>query len=1804
MIATQAAGSRQQSRFLALMSDYERTLELVETAQDSAGRSSQQFAKYADSVEYSVKRLSNTWEQFRVNLLSSDLYKGFIDNINTLLEKISDFNVWDWTKLLTVFFTVGQSSVKSFLSGAQQAFSNITPALQKGMISKLPDKFSETSVAQRFILGAPSQKRIDKDTEAEYNRQNIEYGKQSENFITAQKKAYDEQVKLQRQISEVTGQKKDLTEIEQRYVYDLKEELKVQKDIQKEAKESYENLQKPSKEAVRESEALKLMKDPATSAAQFQAIGAAAGAAFTAAFTTSMMTDDPGKVFTSTLLGGATAAIPGIVNIFSAEFSATGDIGSAIGASLKGGLKAAAVVLIIAGIATAIKAGTKALNEHNEKVLETESGYYRATKKLEKLKEEEERLGNEAYKTASQAEKTSKAYEDLASKTKELEELRNKVLLTSDETARLTEVSNEIAKIAPELVAAYDVEGNAVITLKDSYSELLEVKKQNMLQDQLVSDEANQKYTKNAMEQAFVSRKRAQELYNLVQNPTDILGKTLQFISIQSSAGLPIKLAKELANSWVRESGQLGLPEIGLNSTDLKQFGALFKEISVSFEDFEFLQEVEDEDVLSKLLAALQKSPDLVESYNKVLEEVNNDYTSLDQEIKNAINNYVQSSKNKVTTELQLNSDLYNAQTDKSVQNFMIDYVLQSAGLLNVTEEELRKRFKEYLQTQPLILEDEDDYEDAYQDWISNLFENIEINTDNLGDTFTAAIISIISQLGNLKLDLPQLAEYILKSTGGDENNPIFQTWLGQNATRIAAYNKKVEEAAEVVGATVRSGTGDILTASDARVSNILSEQNAGNFVEKLNTWAEAGRVNEFFNILSGLSSEQQRKLFEQDWSAIASSEYEAYINTLAKEWEHAPEDIENIVKKINLYDIIPANTDALKDDVKERIEIYDKYDKKIKAMQTAGDSWAKNGKVSASGIESLYNAGFDVFKLINKDLQFNAAEAKNIIEEEINGELRFNELQKNAIEDEKNKMELMLQKTKEYKLEELAAFSPEDIKAYFIKGTDGLYTLNKTAAEARRDTLQEESNQYSEIIAALEYLLKTLLLENQSVFKGIEKSAEESAEKIADAQKAVDEAYENILEKQQAVIDAQEKLNETLYGTDTHKNKLDILYNYNTALETLEDRIKDAKDALDNLDGRDPAEFLAAWLTGTREKAINLQATNNRYNAAIGSIESMLNGRLVNYLQGLGRGISTNVADYYSYNSNLDRYEINYNQLNLASMNDDLKDFIEEQVDLMNQYKKNVKKNQDDLKELEKEFKEYQKKIRDDYISVQESVAKTLEEFYKKEVEDKKEMYEALEEADNKYLDALEKAIDKERKLRDKQDKWSSLSTKEKKLSLLQRDTSGANQKQVQSLQKEIEKDRQSMLDNAVDDVVNSLKELYETQKETRDIELQYQETLLENSNYIAEANSLLQSWKTVDDMRNWMWEHTTDMDKMSDQAVEKLTEDWAEMFDTIQTYNTLTTQEFSTTFDISAQEVQNVVIATSEVLTSEANRALNEISTDVTKAIEDAEKAVSDAMEALADAQNTYNEKLKEFNELVADYIELTTGERLNTSNQKTFSEMANLVAWAKENPIQNNEDNADNKKGGISDLVRNTKAISLINNKYPGLIELLQQDRPAHGKFTTDEIEAFKDLGFIVLKQNNSTDWVVSNAGYSDFIKQDPMHRSQWYQYKKGGLASYTGPAWVDGTPTRPEAFLNADDTARIGEAADIFASIASLGANGSLISGLSQSIGDTNVQLNIHVDSIATPEQVDYLIDRVKEEFVDAANPIGAAVILHQ
>lgn len=102
-VATMAAGSRQQSRFIAMMSNYDRTIELVNAAYNSAGSSQEQFEKTTESLESKINRLHNAWQEFTMNLSNSAIIKGAVDMLTGLLNIIN--------KITTVGDTMNNSLV-------------------------------------------------------------------------------------------------------------------------------------------------------------------------------------------------------------------------------------------------------------------------------------------------------------------------------------------------------------------------------------------------------------------------------------------------------------------------------------------------------------------------------------------------------------------------------------------------------------------------------------------------------------------------------------------------------------------------------------------------------------------------------------------------------------------------------------------------------------------------------------------------------------------------------------------------------------------------------------------------------------------------------------------------------------------------------------------------------------------------------------------------------------------------------------------------------------------------------------------------------------------------------------------------------------------------------------------------------------------------------------------------------------------------------------------------------------------------------------------------------------------------------------------------------------------------------------------------------------------------------------------------------------------------------------------------------------------------------------------------------------
>lgn len=90
-----------------------------------------------------------------------------------------------------------------------------------------------------------------------------------------------------------------------------------------------------------------------------------------------------------------------------------------------------------------------------------------------------------------------------------------------------------------------------------------------------------------------------------------------------------------------------------------------------------------------------------------------------------------------------------------------------------------------------------------------------------------------------------------------------------------------------------------------------------------------------------------------------------------------------------------------------------------------------------------------------------------------------------------------------------------------------------------------------------------------------------------------------------------------------------------------------------------------------------------------------------------------------------------------------------------------------------------------------------------------------------------------------------------------------------------------------------------------------------------------------------------------------------------------------------------------------------------------------------------------------------------------------------------------------------------------------------------------------------------------------------------YKTGGIADFTGPAWLDGTKSHPELVLNARDTENFIQLKEVLSSLLS-GSSSSM-----QNPGDTYFDVHIDVEKISNDYDVEQLSNKVKQLIADEA-----------
>jgi TP901 family phage tail tape measure protein len=119
-IATIMAGNRQQSRFIALVDNWERLDEVANAAQNSEDAGLLQYAKTLDSLETKINNIKTSFQEFYMSIMNGPFFGAILTFINNLLQGLNQFST-----LGSIINIVGiVRGLKSGLTALTNLFSN------------------------------------------------------------------------------------------------------------------------------------------------------------------------------------------------------------------------------------------------------------------------------------------------------------------------------------------------------------------------------------------------------------------------------------------------------------------------------------------------------------------------------------------------------------------------------------------------------------------------------------------------------------------------------------------------------------------------------------------------------------------------------------------------------------------------------------------------------------------------------------------------------------------------------------------------------------------------------------------------------------------------------------------------------------------------------------------------------------------------------------------------------------------------------------------------------------------------------------------------------------------------------------------------------------------------------------------------------------------------------------------------------------------------------------------------------------------------------------------------------------------------------------------------------------------------------------------------------------------------------------------------------------------------------------------------------------------------------------------------
>lgn len=505
-------------------------------------------------------------------------------------------------------------------------------------------------------------------------------------------------------------------------------------------------------------------------------------------------------------------------------------------------------------------------------------------------------------------------------------------------------------------------------------------------------------------------------------------------------------------------------------------------------------------------------------------------------------------------------------------------------------------------------------------------------------------------------------------------------------------------------------------------------------------------------------------------------------------------------------------------------------------------------------------------------------------------------------------------------------------------------------------------------------------------------------------------------------------------------------------------------------------------------------------------------------------------VTKYGSYNPNTGLLKIDWDAID-AVKDENLGSAIEAYISRLEELQGQIEDIDTQIEDFKDKVTELQKEGMQDYLDFEQKVYDAIVNQQQQLIDDYQDLSDKINDSNSKILDSIQRSIDLQRQIRDNTKTEEDINEKEARLAYLRQDTSNGNLLEIKQLEEELADDRQNYEDNLIDQQLERLTQQNDDAQTARERQIDLMQKQLD---YASKNGDF---WNQTYDLLTSAFTESGEIN-LASQVWELLKKD--EGWKGMSKFGQLNWQE----------EISKAILAASHGYANWNMYKAKEI---------DKNLVTSNGISLHYNGSNWVDSKGNIYNGV--DYDSKIGG--------FTYSGMTKAPTPS---------------GGGSSGSSGGSGAFSIGSRVKANPNAIIYADSYGGGGGS----QYYKnDPIYTILDENNGyylTRYHGVSGGYTGWFRKKDLT-----PYKTGGIADFTGPAWLDGTKSNPELILNARDTENFIALKDILSSI--MDRKG--LQNNTQSVGDMYFNIDINVDEISNDYDVENLSKKIKQELTDSA-----------